>query len=43
LHWWEIPLASASKLGPLENELLRVLLKRDQATSIMRTTDDDPD
>jgi len=32
LRWWKTPLASASKLGPLETELLRALWKRGNAT-----------
>ncbi|HXP45867.1 MAG TPA: BlaI/MecI/CopY family transcriptional regulator [Terriglobales bacterium] len=32
LSWWKTPLASASKLGPLETELLRALWKRGNAT-----------
>jgi len=31
-RWWKTPLASASKLGPLETELLRALWKRGNAT-----------
>ncbi len=32
LRWWKTPSASASKLGPLETELLRALWKRGHAT-----------
>ena len=32
MRWWKTPLASASKLGPLETELLRALWKRGNAT-----------